>query len=274
MSLTRSSAHVHTTFCDGKTPAPDMAKAACEKGFVSLGFSSHAPQDFDTGYCVDPAREEEYKAQIRGLQKEYAEKMTIYLGIERDYYSCVSPAAYDYYIASVHYFLQPDGHHAPIDATPERLKQYVDTYCDGDGMKMARQYFAMLRDYVLEQKPNVIGHFDLVRKNNSVLRLYDEESPAYQRLALDALRPLAETGALLEVNTGAMARGYLTTPYPAPFLLKAWKEWGGEVTVTSDCHNMLYLDHGYDGAEALLRSLGYGHAVRLGKNALWERFKL
>ena len=46
MSLTLSSAHVHTTFCDGKTPAPDMARTAYEKGFVSLGFSSHAPQDF------------------------------------------------------------------------------------------------------------------------------------------------------------------------------------------------------------------------------------
>ena len=44
MSLTLSSAHVHTTFCDGKTPAPEMAKAAFEKGFVSLGFSSHAPR--------------------------------------------------------------------------------------------------------------------------------------------------------------------------------------------------------------------------------------
>jgi hypothetical protein len=31
---------------------------------------------------------------------------------------------------------------------------------------------------------------------------------------------------------------------------------------------------GYDGAEELLRSLGYGHAVRLGRNALWERYAL
>ena len=54
-----SSAHVHTTYCDGKTPAPLMARAALEKGFVSLGFSSHAPQRFDPGYCVDTEKEEE-----------------------------------------------------------------------------------------------------------------------------------------------------------------------------------------------------------------------
>ncbi len=274
MSLTLSSAHVHTTFCDGKTPAPDMARAAFEKGFVSLGFSSHAPQDFDPGYCIDPPREEEYKALIRSLQREYEGRMTVYLGIERDLYSCVSPEGYDYYLAAVHYFLQPDGHHAPIDGKPERLRQYVDAYCGGDGMEMARRYFALLRDYVVSWKTPIIAHFDLIRKNNAPLRLFDEESAVYQRLALDALRPMADTGALLEVNTGAIARGYLTTPYPAPFLLKAWKEWGGEVIVNSDCHDMRYLDIHFAESEALLRSLGYDHAVWLGKDTLWERYSL
>ena len=274
MSLTLSSAHVHTTFCDGKTPAPDMARAAFEKWFVSLGFSSHAPQDFDPGYCIDPSREEEYKALVRSLQKEYAGRMTVYLGIERDLYSCASPAGYDYYLAAVHYFRHPDGHHTPIDARPERLKLYVDAFCGGDGLEMARRYFALLRDYVVSARPPIIAHFDLIRKNNAALRLYDEESEAYTRMALDALRPMADTGALLEVNTGAIARGYLTDPYPAPFLLKAWKEWGGEVIVNSDCHDMRYLDEHFAESEALLRSLGYDHAVRLGKNSLWERYAL
>ncbi len=274
MSLTLSSAHVHTTFCDGKTPAPDMARAACEKGFLSLGFSSHAPQDFDPGYCIEPAREEEYKALVRSLREEYAGRMTVYLGVERDLYSCVSPDGYDYYLAAVHYFRHPDGHHTPIDGRPEKLLSYVDACCGGDGLEMARRYFALLRDYVVSAHPPIIAHFDLIRKNNAALRLYDEDGEPYRRMALDALRPMADTGALLEVNTGAIARGYLTTPYPAPFLLKAWKEWGGEVIVNSDCHDMRYLDTHFAESEALLRSLGYDHAVRLGKSTLWERYSL
>ncbi len=274
MSKTLSSAHVHTTFCDGKTPAPDMARAACALGFVSLGFSSHAPQHFDPGYCIPPEREEEYKAQIRALQREYAGRLTIYLGIERDHFSCVSGASYDFFISSYHYFLRPDGHYSPIDAQAETLGQYVDACCGGDGLAMAQRYFDGLRDDVLAQKPDIIGHFDLIRKNNAVLRLFDEESPVYRRMALDALRPLRETQALLEVNTGAMARGYLTAPYPAPFLLKAWKEWGGEVIVNSDCHDARFLDYAYDDAEQLLLSLGYDHAVRLGKSQKWERYSL
>lgn len=273
MSLTLSSAHVHTTYCDGKTPAPDMVRTAFEKGFVSLGFSSHAPQDFDPRYCMLPENEKAYRAQIQNLKAEYANRMPIYMGLERDYYACVSAADYDYYIASVHYFKWPGGF-VGIDGPAEPLRQYVMERCGGNGLELARRYFDLLRDYVVKEKPPIIGHFDLIRINNLRLGLYDESSPDYRGMALDALRPMAETGALLEVNTGAIARGYLTTPYPAPFLLKEWKEWGGEVMVNSDCHDMRYLDAGFDDAEELLRSLGYGHAVRLGKTALWERYAL
>ena len=273
MSLTLSSAHVHTTYCDGKTPAPDMARAAYEKGFVSLGFSSHAPQDFDLRYCMLPENEPAYRAQIQSLKAEYAGRMPIYMGLERDYYACVSPSDYDYYIASVHYLKWPGGF-VGIDGPAEPLRQYVMEHCGGCGMELAQRYYDLLRDYVVKEKPPNIGHFDLIRINNLRLGLYDESAPAYRRMALDALRPMAETGALLEVNTGGVARGYLTTPYPDAFLLKEWRRWGGEVTVTSDCHDMRLLDACYDGAEDLLRSLGYSHAVRLGKNALWERYAL
>ena len=269
-----SSAHVHTTYCDGKTPAPLMARAALEKGFVSLGFSSHAPQRFDPGYCVAPEKEEDYKKEILSLREQYKEKMAVYLGIERDYFSCVSPDAYDYFIASVHYFLKPDGHHTAIDGHPEDLKSYVDDFCRGDGLRMAEAYFSMLRDYVLSSHPQIIGHFDLIRKNNASLHLYDEASKAYQALALDALRDISGSGALLEVNTGAMARGYLTSPYPDAFLLSAWREWGGDVIINSDCHDVRFLDAYFDEAEQLLSSLGYRWAVRLGKDQIWEHFPL
>ena len=32
---TRSSAHVHTNFCDGRAPAEEMVRSALERGFVS-----------------------------------------------------------------------------------------------------------------------------------------------------------------------------------------------------------------------------------------------
>lgn len=269
-----SCAHTHTTYCDGKTPAADMARRALELGFVSLGFSSHAPQRFDPGYCIPPEKEKDYRAKIREIASQYAGRMTVYLGMERDAFSCASPDGLDYFLSAVHYLPHPDGYHTAVDGHAEDLKRYTDLYCGGDGLAMANRYFSLLRDDVLAMHPDIIAHFDLVRKNNAVLHLYDEDSPAYRRLALDALRPLKDTGALLEVNTGAMARGYLTTPYPAPFLLREWKAWGGEVIINSDCHDMRYLDYGFSDARALLQSLGYDHAVRQGKREKWERYSI
>lgn len=268
-----SSAHTHTTYCDGKSTAGEMAKAAWERGFVSLGFSGHTPQHFDTAYCMSMAGMEQYKRDVRALQKEYQGRMTIYLGTERDRFACVSADGFDYFIGSVHYI--PWGNDfAPVDGDPVPLARYLKEECGGDGLLFVKRYFALLRDYILTAHPAIIGHFDLVRKNNAVLHYLDEESPAYKRMALEALEPLVQTGAILEVNTGAIGRGTLTTPYPASFLLKAWKEWGGEVMVNSDCHSADKIDVYYPQAEEMLRALGYQHAVRLGQNTLWERFSL
>ena len=113
--------------------------------------------------------------------------------------------------------------------------------------------------------------------NNSKLHLYDEDSTAYRNMALKALRAMRDTDALLEVNTGGVARGYMTDPYPAHFLLKEWKAWGGEVIINSDCHYAPLIDTGFDDAVKLLEALGYDHVVRLNKNpdeGMWERIKL
>ena len=93
-------------------------------------------------------------------------------------------------------------------------------------------------------------------------------------LSLNELEALADTGAFLEVNTKAMLKGRLKTPYPAAFLLSEWKNWGGEVIINSDCHDARYLDAFFPEAEALLLSLGYDHAVRLGAKEMWERYPL
>jgi histidinol-phosphatase (PHP family) len=272
-----SSAHVHTTFCDGKSTAEELAVRACELGFVSLGFTSHAPQTFDEAHCINPANENEYKTEIRSIQNEYKGKMAVYLGIERDLFSCSSPEDYDYFIASVHYFMKPDGSYVGVDGAAEELQKYIDEYCGGSGLEMAKQYFSLFRDYVLDFKPAIIGHFDLLRYNNSILHLYDEESLTYRKMALDALRDMYETSAFLEVNTGGVARGYMKAPYPAPFLLKEWKEWGGEVIINSDCHDAKLLDAGYSQAKDILLSLGYDHVVRLSSNpreGMWEQVGL
>ena len=85
---TRSSAHVHTNFCDGRAPAEEMVRSALERGFVSLGFSSHAPQRFGAPCCVAPERENEYKAEILRLKEKYAGRMLVGAGTVLDTETC------------------------------------------------------------------------------------------------------------------------------------------------------------------------------------------
>lgn len=270
--LTRSSAHVHTQFCDGKNTAEEMVLSALERGFVSLGFSSHSPQPFDERYQLK--NEQPYKDEVRRLKNVYGDRIRIYLGAERDYYAIPTMEDYDYFIASVHFMPAGDTHYG-VDSSAEHIQEYVDRFCGGDGFLLAQRYYAMLTEYVDRIHPSVIGHFDLVRKNNAKNHWYDEEGKPYRSLALDALKQVFSSGAILEVNTGGIARGYLPTPYPDAFLLKEWKNWGGEVMINSDCHQAHLMDAAYDQAEELLRSLGFDHAIRLGGgNEQWERYRL
>ena len=86
---------------------------------------------------------------------------------------------------------------------------------------------------------------------------FDTTSNEYREYALAAVEALAGKIPYFEVNTGAMARGYRTTPYPDPFILKELKRQGFKPIISSDCHDRNFLDCGYDEAKRLLKEAGF-----------------
>lgn len=277
----RSNAHTHTTYCDGKSTAAEMIAEAKKLGFASLGFSGHGEQGFDSNFAMDDGREAAYLEELRTLQ-EQTDGLCIRVGVEEDILAPELVKArhrkqLDYVLSSSHYVHNPDGSPAlmdgqwvAIDGSSAQLRQYVDCFMDGDGLAMVRHYYDTFCAALRTQHVDVIGHFDLIRKNAVKSRLFEEADSAYRRIALDALESVRGVG-VLEVNTGAMARGYMTTPYPTLELLGAWREMGGEVTITSDCHMADYLDFGFDTAMKLLCRAGYRRVLRLGRGKqLWE----
>lgn len=261
MPMARSTAHAHTTFCDGQNSTEEMAAAALARGFVSMGFSEHAPQRIDPKYGM--ADEEGYIREVRRLQAEYEGRMAVYLGAEQDLYGQIERAWYDYVIGSVHYFVHGDEFCA-IDGPREALDRAYRDWFHADGLCFARAYYEQVLRCVGCVKPDIVGHLDLFRKHNGAQGRYVRtDSPAYRRVALDALRQIRESCALLEVNTGGIARGYMDTPYPEAFLLAAWREMGGRVILGSDCHAAAQVDAGYEQALALLEGLGYRAVTRL-----------
>ena len=74
--------------------------------------------------------------------------------------------------------------------------------------------------------------------------------------ALAAVDKLMERNVIFEINTGAMAKGWKSSPYPAPWILKYIASKGGSVIINSDCHKAEFLDFGFDEALALAKSCG------------------
>ena len=72
-----------------------------------------------------------------------------------------------------------------------------------------------------DRRPAILGHIDLVTKLNRGNALFDEDDPRCRTAALEALHHTDPDATLLEVNTGAISRGYRDTPYPAVFLLRS-----------------------------------------------------
>lgn len=275
-----SNAHTHSTYCDGRSSIAETVEAAKRLGFVSLGFSGHAYQGFDAAYSTTREGQCEYFKELAVL-KALGGTPRIWAGLELDYDAGEALGAQareqsDYIIGSTHYMtLDFHGKYAAADGDAAALRQYADEVYRGDGLALARAYFEKHVSNTMAFLPDIIGHFDIIRKNAHRASLFDEDGREYRRLALNALERVFPSGAVLELNTGGMARGYMDAPYPTSELLGAWREMGGRVTVTSDCHDARLLDYAFDAALDILRSAGYKAAVRLGTgDALWEDIEL
>lgn len=266
-----STLHNHCTLCDGKSTPEEMADAAIRLGFTDLGMSCHGYTPFDLLYSVKS--EEEYISAISKLKEKYTGKIRVWCGTEQEYFAPVKDrTAYDYIIGSCHYVLDPsDGTHIDIDGTPKEFARARDTVFGGDALALVSDYYKNVIDIAQSQKPDVIGHFDLIIKNNAGGRFFDEESKAYRETALEALNACAETNIPFEVNTGALARGYRDVIFPSLFLLKQLKARGIMLTLTADCHDCRHLLTGiYETAE-LLKSIGYRSVLMLEKGRLVEK---
>ena len=256
-----SNAHTHTTFCDGKNTAAEMAEAAFRLGFVSLGFSGHGPQAFDKAYSIRDVPG--YIAEVNALKQRYKRRMRVWMGIEQDPLGAPYTYKFDYVIGAVHY-IRREGIQFAVDGYIDKLERMFTDYFNRDGSEFARAYYDEVSLCARLLKPDIMAHFDILRKHNVNSRFVSTASSAYRRSALRALERVKENVKMLEVNTGGMARGYLDTPYPERFILEAWREMNGKVIITSDCHRAEHLSHALDETAGMLRDIGYKSVVRLG----------
>ena len=245
--------HTHTNFCDGKNSPEEMIQSAISKGFFALGFSGHSQIPTSLA-SMTKEKEVEYFNEITRLKQKYQDKIKIFCGIEQDMVSSGFIFDYDYVIGSKHR-VKVNGRYYAVDASQSSCRQFLNQLFDGSFEKYAKVYYDDLVNVVEVTKADVIGHVDLITKFCEIdnILLTDE----YYRHAEDCVKQLCKTGKPFEINTGAIGRGYRTTPYPDSKLLKIIFEHGGNIMINSDCHHMSTLDCGFEIAEKLAREIGF-----------------
>jgi len=256
--------HTHCTFCDGRDTPEEMIAEAAIQGFDSIGFSSHSSSLHRPIHNPDGTKPARYREYIRRLKDEYKGKIDIYLGLESDLFLVGDDLSeYDYVIGSVHY-LELDGQILNADVGLDAFKKLINEHFGGDGMAVARNYYEMLSRLPEVGKFDIIGHFDIITKHIEAFPFVDVQSREYRRYAIEAAESLAGKIPYFEVNTGAAARGYRTTFYPDPYILRELKRLGFGAVITTDCHDRTKLGYGFDDARQLLCDCGYREIYVLG----------
>ena len=240
----KANLHTHSTYCDGKNSIEEMVRAAIAKGYDILGFSSHMASPVKYDCEVEPAKYMDYVREVRTAARKYADKIHVFCGVEADFIPGVTTPDYaryadlklDYIIGSVHYVLAPDGALVSVDNTPEILREGIKAHFNNDARAYVEAYFRQQTD-MLKYDFDVVGHPDLVRKFNEKFPYFDEQADWYLKCRRDFAAELARSKKLTEVNTGGIARGWLTTPYPSPDFQTELEALGVPMIHSLDAHS-------------------------------------
>ncbi len=254
--------HTHGIFGDGKDPYEDTVLQALALGFDAIGFSEHSYMAYSPAWSMSQKDTQAYKQEIARLKEKYKGQIRVCCGIEFDMYSSDSLQDYDYTLGALHY-LKLDGQYIGFDRSAGEVQNVIDTQFHGDAMAFAKAYYTALGEMERYIHCDILAHFDLVAKHNETMGFFDTASPEYRRYVYDALDALAGKVKAFEINTGGIARGYRSAPYPEPFILKELQSRGCGIVISSDCHDKRYLNYGFREALALAKACGFKEVWKL-----------
>jgi len=282
--------HTHTTFCDGKDDIETYCRTAYEKGLACIGFSSHAPITAKTGlktsWNLPDEKLPEYIESVLDAKIRWEGKLPVYLGLEVDFIEgTMGPSDDDYremdldfIIGSVHYVVPPNGMLFTVDDSYENVYEGISKGFDGDPMGMVEAYYHSVASMILAGGFDVLGHSDVVRKNNVGDTLFPEDDDFYLEQIITLAGIMKEAGIPAELNTGGMIRDATKDCYPSLDLLTLFRGNDVPIVINADAHKAQDLDGFYDLAQKTALSAGYTETVifkgRKDGKAVWEGVKL
>lgn len=253
-----SNLHTHTIYCDGKNTVEENIEYAIDKEFISLGFSGHSHFDIDSS-SMSKENTIKYLEHIKKAKDIYKDKIQVYLGIEGDYYSNLNKdtdneMGLDYRIGSVHCINDGKDSYFPIDMSRETFNDTINHF--GSIKEVIYRYYDNVIDMIENQKPDIIGHLDLVRKYNLNKEYFTEEEDWYIKKIDEVIDVIEKSVCIVEVNTKIMNKNNLDAHYPNKYTIKKLLEKNIPITINSDAHQCRNIDNCYFETIDELKKLG------------------
>jgi histidinol-phosphatase (PHP family) len=258
--------HTHCHYCHGTGDPRSFLDAALEAGISSLGFSSHAPLPFPETWAMNHQDMPAYCRDINSLKQAAPDRIRVFLGLEIDFIPRLTgpgnPAftrlPLDYCIGSVHFAgLRPDGRYWAVDGSSAEFEEGISSIFKGNIRKAVTEYYSILKKMIETEPPDIVGHFDLIKKNNGQNRYFSEESNWYRDAVDQVLAAVSASSCIVEVNTGGIARGFIDTVYPSPWIVRRCRERNIRICLGSDAHIPQTLAAHFEQAMLIIREAGY-----------------
>ncbi len=274
--------HTHCYLDDGEGRPEEYVEEALRHGLRAIGFSCHAPLPFAQDWVLNKSDLPVYVREVSALKKRFVGQIEIYLGLEVDYLRgmlgtsspLIANLRLDFTIGSVHFMtIGATDEQLTIDGPEEDYKRLLEEGFGGDIKRMVREYYQLVREMVGEHTPDIIGHFDVIKKNNPSAKYFDENEAWYRDEVLKTLDSVAAAGSILEVNTGGLARGRTDSTYPPLWVMRECRKLGIPTNVNSDTHQPNQLTHHFAEAHELLRKAGYNEKMVL-LEGKWQMVEL
>lgn len=274
--------HTHSVFCDGKNTFEELIQSAINKGFTTLGFSSHSLYPGARSWHMPPEKFSEYAKTIIRLKEKYSDKINLQLGYEVDFFQASKPDIEfyktkhnaDYIIGAVHYVETDNGFYSVDNSTDIVRNNLLRLYPSSilktkspdesekllpfvDGKAAVCEYFATERKMLQTCSFHILAHPDLIRKRNNELGFFVENEDWYIEELKATVKEIVKNGAIVEMNTGAIARGVMDDFYPSQLFLQMLYENNVPVCINSDCHNADFLDCAFDRGMEQAKKIGF-----------------
>ncbi|MEI6348845.1 MAG: histidinol-phosphatase [Bacteroidota bacterium] len=281
--LINFNAHTHTIYCDGKGSFREYADFAIKNSISLIGFSSHAPINFENNFSININLIQKYVDEIRFLNQFYGEQIELFVGLECDYIPDFSfpfdkfrnEYNLDYIIGGIHLVENTDSKELWfIDGSMQKNYDIgLENVFNNDIRKGVTQYFMQMMEMIETQNFEVLAHLDKIKMHNAG-RFFSEDDYWYKNLCLGVVDLLKNKDIIVEINTRGIYKKRCPDFYPSRFILENLLKNKTRITLSSDAHQPQELNLLLDDAAIYAKSIGFKDVWKPAQNGLWESVQI